>query len=63
MNVSISDIMMIAAHGWDMAGASNAGMRTAFIERPGKVLYPLAPAPELTVPNLLKLAEQLSEIR
>ncbi|MFD2513035.1 haloacid dehalogenase type II [Pontibacter locisalis] len=59
LGVKISDMMMVAAHGWDMAGALRAGMRAAFISRPGQALYTLAPEPELTAPILLELAEKL----
>jgi 2-haloacid dehalogenase len=27
---------MVAAHGWDVDGARAAGLRTAFLERPGE---------------------------
>lgn len=52
----LSDCMMIAAHGWDVAGAMAAGMRAAFIARPGQQLYPLAPRPELVVADFSELA-------
>lgn len=51
--------MMIAAHGWDVAGASWAGWRTAFIKRPGQQQYPLAPASEIVATNLLEVANTL----
>ena len=59
LGVKLSDVMMVAAHGWDMAGATRAGMRAAFLSRPSQALYPLAPEPELTAPTLLELAEKL----
>ena len=43
----IGNCMLIAAHGWDVAGATITGMRSAFVERPGKTLYPLGPDIEL----------------
>ena len=33
---------LIAAHGWDIAGAKAAGLQTAFVERPGQAQNPLA---------------------
>ncbi|MCP9237835.1 haloacid dehalogenase type II [Lewinella sp. JB7] len=51
--------MLVAAHGWDIAGAGWAGMRTAFIERPGQTLYPLAERPDYSVPTLIELAKRL----
>lgn len=59
LGVKLEDVMMVAAHGWDMAGALRAGARAAFISRPGQVLYPLAPKPELSAPTLSDLADTL----
>ena len=63
MGVSPNDCMMIAAHGWDIAGAIWAGWRGAFIARPGQQLYPLAPLPEINEPDLLKVAEKLVNLK
>ncbi|WP_017446368.1 haloacid dehalogenase type II [Gayadomonas joobiniege] len=54
--------LMVAAHGWDVAGAKAAGMQTAFIKRPGKVLYPLAQTPDYQVNDLLELANKLPAV-
>lgn len=43
-----ADLLMIAAHGWDIAGAGAAGMDTAFVARPGQYPDPLFPAPGIT---------------
>lgn len=51
--------MLVAAHGWDVAGAAWAGMRTAFVARPGQQKLPLAPSPELDVSDLHALAAAL----
>ncbi|MDT0642230.1 haloacid dehalogenase type II [Zunongwangia sp. F363] len=56
---SAENAMMVAAHGWDIAGAKNAGLQTAFIERAGKSLYPLAKKPDLQKPSITALAEKL----
>jgi 2-haloacid dehalogenase len=37
-------IWMVAAHGWDIAGATRAGMRGAFVAGPGQTQDPFAPA-------------------
>jgi len=42
LKVATHEALMIAAHGWDISGAISAGMQTAFIEREGQALYPLA---------------------
>lgn len=53
------ETMMIAAHGWDLAGAAQVGMQTAFISRKGQSLYPLASPPTLMGKNLTDLVEHL----
>lgn len=63
MNVDKEDCMLIAAHGWDIAGALNAGWRGAFIHRPGKQLYPLAPLPEMNEPNLKEITDKLIDLK
>jgi 2-haloacid dehalogenase len=59
MQAQPNECMLIAAHGWDVAGAKWAGMSTAFIARPGQQKFPLAPEPDVDVPDLLGLAEVL----
>lgn len=59
MAVSRGECMLVAAHGWDVAGAAWAGLRTAFIAREGQQKFPLAPAPEIDVADLEALASQL----
>lgn len=63
MGVPPNECMMIAAHGWDIAGAIWAGWRGAFIARPGQQLYPLAALPEINEPDLLKIAEKLIDLK
>ncbi|SCY02490.1 2-haloacid dehalogenase [Nonlabens sp. Hel1_33_55] len=58
-NVKPEECMMIAAHGWDVAGAQWAGWRAAFIARPGQQQYPLAPEAEITGDNLQKVTDIL----
>jgi 2-haloacid dehalogenase len=39
---TITQMLMIAAHGWDIAGAAHAGLATGFITREGQaILCPL----------------------
>ncbi|GAB3823400.1 haloacid dehalogenase type II [Pontibacter rugosus] len=59
LGIKLDNVMMVAAHGWDMAGALRAGTRAAFISRPGQALYPLAPKPELIAPTISDLADEL----
>ena len=59
IGVAPENCLLVAAHGWDIAGAGWAGMRTAFVERPGHVTYPLADTPDYTVADLGELADRL----
>ena len=59
MQQDIGDCMLVAAHGWDIAGALWAGMRAAFLARPGKQLYPLSPQPEINETTFKLAADRL----
>ena len=63
MKIKPSECLLVAAHGWDIAGAIWAGWRGAFVSRPGAQLYPLAPTPEINEPNLKLIAEQLIALK
>jgi 2-haloacid dehalogenase len=57
--VEPTELMLIAAHGWDIAGASHAGLATGFIAREGQSLYPLSNKPDYVASDILAMAEQL----
>jgi 2-haloacid dehalogenase len=59
MRVAPAQTMLVAAHGWDVAGAAWAGLQSAFVSREGEHPFPLAPAPTLEVPHLGALADRL----
>ena len=59
LNIKPEEALMVAAHGWDVAGAKAAGLQTAFVARPGKALYPLAQKPDYVVKDLSELVEIL----
>ena len=63
MDVKPEECMLVAAHGWDVAGARWAGWQTAFISLPGQQLYPLAEEPEIVAPTLLQVAEKLLALK
>lgn len=56
MGVETCDLRMVAAHAWDIVGAMQAGCAGAFISRPGKVIFPLGPQPDVEGPGLSTLA-------
>jgi 2-haloacid dehalogenase len=55
----IGDVRLVAAHGWDIAGALAAGCRAAFVARPGAALYPHGPQPDIVAPDLTGIADAL----
>ncbi|MBA2677746.1 MAG: haloacid dehalogenase type II [Ktedonobacteraceae bacterium] len=61
MGVEISNTRLIAAHAWDIAGALRAGCAAAFVARPGAVLDPLVPRPDIVGPDLHSITAQIIE--
>jgi len=57
--VTPGEVMLVAAHGWDISGALAAGLRAAFVARPGAVLDPEGPQPEIVGPGLAAVADQI----
>lgn len=56
LNISIDEMLMVAAHDWDCAGAIAAGADAAFIKRPGVVWGLANEPPDLAFPDLARLA-------
>ncbi|WP_018611225.1 haloacid dehalogenase type II [Segetibacter koreensis] len=63
LKISLNEVLLVSAHGWDIAGASNAGMQTAYIKQSNQMLYPLAPRPNFTCTTITDLACQIEAIR
>lgn len=59
LGVLVDQIRLVAAHDWDIAGALIAGCAAAFIARPGKVLNPLMPVPDIVGNDLIEVAEKI----
>lgn len=57
--VKPSQLLMIACHDWDLAGARAAGCDTAFVRRAGMSYAATYPAPEYSVADFGELADQL----
>lgn len=51
---------LIAAHDWDIAGATAAGLRTAFVARDGRNPLPAGPPPTITATSLQAVAAELT---
>jgi 2-haloacid dehalogenase len=59
MGVRVGDLLVIAAHDWDIAGAKAAGAGAAFVARPGQVYREGLVAPDLVAKDLTELADRL----
>jgi 2-haloacid dehalogenase len=59
LDVSADQICLVAAHDWDVAGALLAGCTAAFIARPGHVLNPAMPEPDIVGKDLIEVAEKI----
>lgn len=59
LKVEPGHLRLVAAHGWDVLGAMRAGCAAAFVARPGKVLFPLTPSPDIVAGDLKVVAEEI----
>lgn len=62
VGADVADCLFVAAHGWDVAGAAWAGMKTAFVARPGKEMFPLGPEIDIVVPSFAELPEAIAKL-
>ena len=59
LDVEASDLRLVAAHDWDVAGALRAGWAAAFVARPGMVLGPLSEQPGIVGRDLHEVVDQI----
>jgi 2-haloacid dehalogenase len=57
--VPTRDVMLVAAHAWDLAGAHAAGCRTAFVARPHMPRNPIDPEPDVVGADLAEIADRI----
>jgi 2-haloacid dehalogenase len=57
--VDMADLRLVAAHWWDIAGALTAGCKAAFVARPGMVLNPVGPPPDIVGADLDAVVDQI----
>ncbi|WP_341771177.1 haloacid dehalogenase type II [Amycolatopsis acidicola] len=55
--IPADEAIMIAAHGWDIAGAQAVGLHTGFVARPGQIQLPGAPEATIQAADLGALAD------
>ncbi len=59
--VPIGEVRLVAAHSWDVSGALAAGATAAFVARPGMVLSPLGPHPDIVETDVAAAVERIIE--
>ena len=61
LNVSPSEMCLVAAHTWDTIGAQSVGFSAALVTRTGNAVLPVdgLPQPQAVAPDLFELAKQL----
>jgi 2-haloacid dehalogenase len=57
--VPTKDVMLVAAHAWDIAGAHAAGCHTAFVARPHMPRNPIDPEPDIAGADLAEIAGRI----
>jgi len=62
LGMEAGDVLMVAAHAWDLAGAKNVGLQTAFVARPGATLYPNVARPDHVIEDLHELVKILQPV-
>src|SRR5260370_17420460 len=53
------ELLLIAAHAWDVFGSIKAGWQAAFVARNGITLFPLGPKPTINGPDLKAVADAI----
>lgn len=59
LSINVGEAMLVAAHGWDIAGALLAGLQAAFIERKGQSLYSLSIKPQFIGKDIEDFANKI----
>ncbi|MGI9016809.1 MAG: haloacid dehalogenase type II [Euzebya sp.] len=58
-----SDLVMVATHDWDCAGALKAGWRAGYVHRPGQAYNPLLQPPTFRGEDMIDLAQTMLDSR
>jgi 2-haloacid dehalogenase len=61
LGVEPGQVRLVAAHDWDVTGALRAGCAAAFVARPGQVMNPFGPQPDMRGADLSEVAEKILE--
>ena len=59
LNVEPGQMRLVASHDWDVTGALRAGCAAVFVARPGQVMNPFGPQPDIKGADLGEVAEKI----
>lgn len=59
LSVEPGQMRLVAAHDWDITGALRTGCAAAFVGRPGQVMNPFGPQPDVKGTDLADVAEKI----
>jgi 2-haloacid dehalogenase len=59
LGVEPGQVRLVAAHDWDVTGALRAGCAAVFVARPGQVMNPFGPQPDIRGADLGAVVEQI----
>lgn len=62
MGTEPEQVRVVSVHDWDVTGALRAGCVAAFVARPGQVMNPFGPQPDLRGADLGQVAERILAI-
>ena len=59
LGVEPGQVRLVTAHDWDVTGALRAGCAAVFVARPGRVMNPFGPQPDVRAADLGEVADQV----
>lgn len=59
LSVEPEHVRLVAAHDWDVTGALHAGCAAAFVARPGQVMNPFGPQPDVRGAELSEVTDKI----
>jgi 2-haloacid dehalogenase len=59
LDVELGQIRLVSAHDWDVTGALRAGCAAVFVARPGQVMNPFGPQPDVRGADLGEVVEKI----
>jgi len=57
------EVIMVASHDWDLFGAKNAGLQTAYINRKDVIYNPFYLPPDICDDNMVKLSQKIVKLK